>query len=183
LRRLHDDLDVTTIFVTHDQEEALEVADRVVVMNKGQVEQFGSPQEVWEHPASPFVYGFLGDVNLFQGRAHEGEMRIGEDHHALRLSVPEHHGVQNSSALAYVRPYDLEVRRYSPGDEGIIAELSRAIVVGPYARLEFTYSDQIDPQNEKIIEAHVPSTQYLEHRYKEGESFVLTPKRAKVFVV
>ncbi|HYN38818.1 MAG TPA: sulfate ABC transporter ATP-binding protein, partial [Rhodospirillales bacterium] len=65
LRRLHDDLHVTSIFVTHDQEEALEVSDRVVLMNAGQVEQIGSPQDVWDHPASPFVYGFLGDVNLF----------------------------------------------------------------------------------------------------------------------
>jgi len=63
LRRLHDELHVTSIFVTHDQEEALEVADRVVLMNSGKVEQIGSPQQVWDHPASPFVYGFLGDVN------------------------------------------------------------------------------------------------------------------------
>jgi sulfate transport system ATP-binding protein len=68
LRRLHDDLDVTSIFVTHDQEEALEVADRVVLMNSGKVEQVGSPQQVWDNPANPFVYGFLGDVNLFKGR-------------------------------------------------------------------------------------------------------------------
>ena len=77
LRRLHDDLHVTSVFVTHDQEEALEVADRVVLMNSGRVEQIGSPQDVWDHPASPFVYGFLGDVNLFHGRAHEGEVQIG----------------------------------------------------------------------------------------------------------
>ena len=76
LRRLHDELDVTSIFVTHDQEEALEVADRVVLMNAGKVEQVGSPQDVWDHPASPFVYGFLGDVNLFHGRAHEGEVHL-----------------------------------------------------------------------------------------------------------
>jgi sulfate/thiosulfate transport system ATP-binding protein len=76
LRRLHDELHVTSIFVTHDQEEALEVADRVVLMNSGRVEQVGSPQEVWDHPASPFVYGFLGDVNLFHGRAHEGEVHL-----------------------------------------------------------------------------------------------------------
>ena len=70
LRRLHDELHVTSIFVTHDQEEALEVADRIVVMNHGRVEQQGSPQEVYDSPASPFVYGFLGAVNLFHGRVH-----------------------------------------------------------------------------------------------------------------
>jgi len=114
LRRLHDDLHVTSIFVTHDQEEALEVADRVVLMNSGSVEQIGSPQEVWDHPASPFVYGFLGDVNLFHGRAHQGQMLIGGDS-AVSLNSPEHQNVQDSKAFAYVRPHDIEVKRYSTG--------------------------------------------------------------------
>ena len=72
LRRLHDEMHVTSVFVTHDQEEALEVADRVVVMNEGRIEQIGTPEEVYEHPATPFVYGFLGNVNLFHGRIHQG---------------------------------------------------------------------------------------------------------------
>src|SRR5215216_4432556 len=86
LRRLHDELHVTSIFVTHDQEEALEVADRVVVINKGKIEQVGSPQEVWDQPASPFVYGFLGDVNLFHGRADNGAVQLD----GMRLDSPEH---------------------------------------------------------------------------------------------
>ena len=65
LRRLHDEIHVTSVFVTHDQEEALEVADRIVVMNEGRVEQVGTPEEVYDHPATEFVYRFLGDVNLF----------------------------------------------------------------------------------------------------------------------
>src|SRR4029077_6655302 len=89
LRRLHDELHVTSIFVTHDQEEALEVADRVVLMNAGRVEQCGSPQEVWDHPASPFVYGFLGDVNLFHGRLGASAGRDGE--------------------ISFVRPHELDV--------------------------------------------------------------------------
>src|SRR5947208_16835136 len=72
LRNLHNELHVTSIFVTHDQEEALEVADRIVLMNKGKVEQIGAPQDVYEHPASPFVYGFLGNVNVFHGRVKNG---------------------------------------------------------------------------------------------------------------
>src|SRR5213075_2355077 len=65
LRRLHDELHITSIFVTHDQEEALEVADRVVLMDHGRVEQVGAPAEVYEHPTTPFVYGFLGASNRF----------------------------------------------------------------------------------------------------------------------
>ena len=133
LRRLHDDLHVTRIFVTHDQEEALEVADRVVLMNSGVVEQIGSPQDVWDHPASRFVYGFLGDVNLFHGRAHEGEMLIGAGQEGLRLATPELLDAQDAQAFAYVRPHDLAVQRYTAGangsGRGIVAKLTRAIVV------------------------------------------------------
>jgi sulfate/thiosulfate transport system ATP-binding protein len=78
LRRLHDELHITSVFVTHDQEEALEVADTIVVMNHGVVEQIGSPQAVYDHPASPFVYQFLGNVNLFHSRVHAGIAKIGE---------------------------------------------------------------------------------------------------------
>ena len=67
---------ITSVFVTHDQEEALEVADRVVVMNEGRIEQIGTPDEVYEQPASPFVYEFLGKVNLFHGRLHHGRAWI-----------------------------------------------------------------------------------------------------------
>ncbi|PKO63000.1 MAG: sulfate ABC transporter ATP-binding protein [Betaproteobacteria bacterium HGW-Betaproteobacteria-18] len=188
LRRLHDDLHVTSIFVTHDQEEALEVADRVVLMNAGIVEQVGSPQQVWDHPASPFVYGFLGDVNLFHGRAHEGEMLIGEDQQGLRLLTPEHHDVQDSKAFAYVRPHDLDVQRYVVGDStteqprGIVAKLTRAMVIGPIARLELLPLDASAAGSGDIIEAQIPAQHYRELDFKEGDTLVLTPRRAHVFV-
>jgi sulfate transport system ATP-binding protein len=188
LRRLHDDLHVTSIFVTHDQEEALEVSDRVVLMNAGKVEQIGSPQEVWDHPASPFVYGFLGDVNLFHGRAHEGEMLIGEDHQGLRLATPEHSAVQDSQAFAYVRPHDLDVQRYVVGasaaaqPRGIVAKLTRAMVIGPIARLELLPLDSSASGSGDIIEAHIPSQHYRELGFKEGDTLLLTPRRARVFV-
>ncbi len=182
LRRLHEDLDVTSIFVTHDQEEALEVADRVVLMNKGKVEQIGSPQDVWDHPASPFVYGFLGDVNLFHGRAHEGEVQL----EGVRINAPEHASAQDAKAFAYVRPHDIDVQRYTPGAQGIVAELVRAIVIGPIARLELVPKENskliggesIDP----IIEAQMPAQQFRELGLKEGETVVLTPRKARVFV-
>jgi sulfate transport system ATP-binding protein len=181
LRRLHDDLHVTSIFVTHDQEEALEVADRVVLMNSGRVEQIGSPQEVWDHPASPFVYGFLGDVNLFHGRAHEGEMLIGGDN-AVSLDSPEHQHVQDRKAFAYVRPHDIEVKRYQTGDTGIKAKLTRTIVVGPVARLEFEPVDHHDFAKDTVIEAQLSSHLFAEQQYKEGETLVLTPRKARIFV-
>jgi sulfate transport system ATP-binding protein len=156
LRRLHEELDVTSIFVTHDQEEALEVADRVVLMNSGRVEQVGSPQQVWDNPANPFVYGFLGDVNLFKGRSSEGETHT------------------------YIRPHDLDVRRYSTGDTGIIARLERALVVGSVARLELVSND--DSSTPDIIEAEIPANEFRDQRYAEGELLVLTPRKSQVFV-
>ncbi len=190
LRRLHDDLHVTSIFVTHDQEEALEVADRVVLMNSGKVEQIGSPQEVWNHPASPFVYGFLGDVNLFHGRAHEGVVQIGAADQGLHLASPEHHAAQDAKAFAYVRPHDLEVQRYAFGDgtgivakpRGIVAKLSRAILIGPIARLELSRLEPSATGETELIEAHLSAQEYGELDPREGEIFLLTPRKAKVFV-
>lgn len=196
LRRLHEDLNVTSIFVTHDQEEALEVADRVVLMNRGVVEQIGSPQEVWDHPASPFVYGFLGDVNLFHGRAHEGEIHLGAGQDGIRLDSPEHRDAQHAKAFAYVRPHDLDVHRYLPGEragslegqkpsQGIIARLSHAIVVGPTARLELTRIEGAGSAHDgdnAIIEAHIPAQQFHELGLCDGETLVLTPRKARVFV-
>ncbi|HEY6008475.1 MAG TPA: sulfate ABC transporter ATP-binding protein, partial [Geobacteraceae bacterium] len=107
LRRLHDEIHVTSVFVTHDQEEALEVADRVVVMNRGRVEQEGTPEEVYDRPATPFVFDFLGKVNLFHGRVHEGHASLG----GMELASPEHAGAADSPAVGYVRSHDLELER------------------------------------------------------------------------
>ena len=190
LRRLHDELHVTSIFVTHDQEEALEVADRVVVINQGRIEQSGSPQQVWDHPASPFVYGFLGDVNLFHGRADGGQVLLD----GFQIAAPEHAHAQNAKASAYVRPHDLDVQRYTAGSNidadgqsrGIVAKLSRAIVVGPIARLELTPTETNQPADDNgkdnLIEAQISAQQYQEMNLKEGEVLVVTPRRARVFV-
>lgn len=182
LRRLHDELHVTTIFVTHDQEEALEVADRVVVMNKGKIEQAGSPQAVWAHPVSPFVYRFLGDVNLFHGRAHEGVVQIGSHEQGIQLSTPEHQTAQHAKAFAYVRPHDLGVQRYSPQASGIVAKLTRAVVVGPIARLELTPEASSEWASDGIIEAHIPFSQFRDEAMTEGERYVLVPRKASVFL-
>ena len=189
LRRLHDDLHVTSIFVTHDQEEALEVSDRVVLMNHGAVEQVGSPQEVWMHPASPFVYGFLGDANQFHARAHQGQVHIGHGENDIRLDAPEHRHAHNSPALAYVRPHELDVHRYvtdssgtGDGLKGITAKFERAMVMGPIARLELIADgDAINTTNE-IIEAHISSEHFDRLRLHKGERLILRPRAARAFV-
>ena len=154
-------------------------------MNKGKVEQIGSPQEVWDHPASPFVYGFLGDVNLFHGRAHEGEVNV----EGIRIASPEHASAQNAKAFAYVRPHDIDVQPYTAQaalGEGIIAKLDRAIVIGPIARLELIPKDDSRPAGgplvETLIEAQLPAQQYRELGLREGDTVVLTPRKARVFV-
>ncbi len=188
LRRLHDDLHVTSIFVTHDQEEALEVADRVVLMNAGRVEQVGTPQEVWNHPASPFVYGFLGDVNLFHGRAHEGVVHIGTEHQGVHLDSPEHHTTQHSKAFAYVRPHDMQVLRPSAGapasdpGAGILVKLSRSIVIGPIARLELSRLAPAHSGESEVLEAHLSVQEFTALAPREGETLLLRPNRARIFV-
>ena len=191
LRRLHDELHVTSIFVTHDQEEALEVADRVVVINQGKIEQEGTPQQVWDNPASPFVYGFLGDVNLFKGRAQDGRVYLDD---GMQLESAEANGAVSKHAFAYVRPHELAVERYSPGqntDEqgrptGLVVQLTRAIVVGPIARLELIAADDTQATDgasaEQLIEAQIPAQQFHSMGLREGETLVVTPRRAKVFL-
>ena len=112
LRRLHDELSITSVFVTHDQDEALEVADRIAVMNEGRIEQEGTPDEVYDNPANPFVYNFLGNVNLFHGRVHDGKVRVGE--HELAAAEAGH--AEQTNVVAYVRPHDIEISRTQDGE-------------------------------------------------------------------
>jgi sulfate transport system ATP-binding protein len=173
LRRLHDELHVTSIFVTHDQEEALEVADQVVLMNKGRVEQVGAPDEVYNHPSSPFVYGFLGNVNLFHGRVHEGVLDAG----GIVFDAPDHAQAQHAHGVGFVRPHDFEIDRYAPGAEGMIVQLRRAHGIGPLAQLELERDD-----NSELIEAVISNERFAQLKLKEGETLVVRPKRLQVFV-
>jgi sulfate transport system ATP-binding protein len=173
LRQLHDELHVTSIFVTHDQEEALEVADQVVLMNKGRVEQLGTPDAVYNQPASPFVYGFLGNVNLFHGRVNDGVLASGE----AKFAAPQYAGVQGGAGIAYVRPHDLEVERYAPGLEGVAVKLRRAHAIGPLAQLDLERAD-----NAQLIEAVIPNEQYRALNLRDGETLLVKPRRVHVFV-
>ena len=119
LRRLHDEVHVTSVFVTHDQEEAMEVADRIVVMNQGRIEQDGPPDEVYDRPATPFVLQFLGDVNVFHGRLGSAAAKDGD--------------------VAFVRPHELDIVA-AAGPGTVEATLVQALTVGPNTRLELRRS-------------------------------------------
>jgi sulfate/thiosulfate transport system ATP-binding protein len=173
LRRLHDDLHITSVFVTHDQEEALEVADRIVVMNQGRVEQIGTPEEVYDQPASPFVYNFLGNVNLFHGRVHQGRARLGP----LAVEAPEHAEAQDEPATAYVRPYDIDVQRHRNGGTTIEAVVRHVNAVGPVVRLELERNDTGDR-----IDAELTRERYQELALQTGEHVHVKPKKLQVFV-
>ncbi|MGZ8142494.1 sulfate/molybdate ABC transporter ATP-binding protein [Bordetella bronchiseptica] len=174
LRRLHDELHVASVFVTHDQEEALEVADRVVLMNAGRIEQVGSPREVWERPATPFVYGFLGDVNQLHGHATRGVWRLGE----VALPAPDLPEADNQRAIAYVRPHDIDLARAGTAVPGIPVRLNHVYLAGPSAYLELARQD-----DQAIIEAQVPEPLFRSLGLKEGEALLAQPRRARVFAV
>ncbi|HEY3887141.1 MAG TPA: sulfate/molybdate ABC transporter ATP-binding protein [Caulobacteraceae bacterium] len=126
LRRIHDATGVTTIFVTHDQEEALELADRVAILNNGQIEQIGTPAEVHDHPASAFVCGFVGEANRFEGEVAHGVFTAGP------IAAPAS-GVADGAAVAFIRPHDLVV---AGAGEGFETHIARLIAQGPTGRVE-----------------------------------------------
>ncbi len=136
LRRLHSELHVTSVFVTHDQDEALEVANRVVVMNQGRIEQIGTPDDVFHHPATEFVMHFLGDVNTFHGRVNEGTVQFSE----LILPFPETRQQIVGDARVFVRPYDVTIDTKTGNLPGIEARVVRVHSAGPVVRVELVTS-------------------------------------------
>jgi sulfate transport system ATP-binding protein len=131
LRRLHDELRVTSVFVTHDQEEAMEVADYIVVMNRGRVEQIGKPSEVYHEPATPFVFDFLGNVNLFHGPVEDGKLRVGN----MAIQLPAEHS-RLERATIYVRPHQLDVEHRPVTDHYFRARVAHINPAGPIVKIE-----------------------------------------------
>ena len=174
LRRLHDDMHITSVFVTHDQEEALEVADRVVVMNEGRIEQIGTPDEVYEQPASPFVYEFLGNVNLFHSRLHRGRAWIGD----LEVDAPEHAEAEELAAIAYVRPHEIEVERTQNGEAALAAQIVHILSVGPIVRLELVREND---KERHLVHAEISKERFRELQLTKGEKVFIKPRRLDLF--
>jgi sulfate transport system ATP-binding protein len=161
LRRLHDEMHVTSVFVTHDQEEAMEVADRVVVMHDGRIEQQGAPDEVYDRPATPFVLQFLGDVNLFRHVGHGDGAAEG--------------------AVDYVRPHEIDVVA-APTPETWSVTLGQTLTVGPNTRIEFRRDD-----DGSFVDVELARDEYVRLRERlnlmPGCRVYLKPRRVTRFAV
>lgn len=158
LRRLHEQVRVTTIFVTHDQQEAMEVADKIVVMNRGQVEQVGSPDAIYNSPATPFVMSFIGPVNVLPSH--------------LRLF----HGVNLNATnpQIFLRPHDLLIET-TPNSSGTKAKIGHLVNLGWQVEAELIL------EGEHTIQASLSRDQFEKLRLKAGQQVYVTPKEIKSF--
>ncbi|HKD70253.1 MAG TPA: sulfate ABC transporter ATP-binding protein [Candidatus Binataceae bacterium] len=195
LRGLHDELHITSVFVTHDQEEALELADRVVVMNAGRIEQVGTSEEVYHHPASAFVYNFLGNVNLFHGRVENGHVYIGDTAFEAEsrpagdqaVTMAERPGplaangraaqAKADEALLYVRPHllDIELKPNGSGNH-LRATVTRINPAGPQVKVE------LRAQSGDLVQVELGHERFRSLRLSQGTEVFLRPKEARVFV-
>ena len=171
LRRLHEEIHLTSVFVTHDQEEALELADRIVIMNEGRIEQDASPVEVFEHPASAFVMNFLGNVNIFHGRVEQGRALLGP----LAVDYPQHSAAEARPAAGYARPHELDVTRTESGN-GLWAILEIANLAGAVVKLELVDDER------KLLQVEVSRERYEVLNPSIGERLYVRPKKLRVFV-
>jgi sulfate transport system ATP-binding protein len=178
LRRLHEELHITSIFVTHDQDEALEVADRIVLMSKGKVEQAGTAQEVYEQPATAFAYSFLGAVNRFAGRIDGLGLRIGKD--IVPLAQPAI--TDGEEVVAFARPHELDIVADGKHEQGLAVKVNRVLVSGAVARVELTglvgSNGHAEPQH---FEVELTRARLDQLGLRAGQPVRLTSSRLRVF--
>jgi len=171
LRRLHDEIHLTSVFVTHDQDEALELADRVLVMNEGRIEQIGTPDEVFHHPSTEFVVKFLGQVNFFHGRLEGGKVHFA----SVAWDTPQLAQTPAQAARVFIRPHELEVSLERNGAASLEAVITRIHSAGPNVRLELT-----DLAGQRL-HAELTQERYRALNLAVGTTVFLTPRDVKVF--
>jgi sulfate transport system ATP-binding protein len=170
LRRLHDDIQLTSVFVTHDQEEALEVADRVVVMNRGRVEQIGTPDEVFHHPRNEFVLDFLGSVNQFHGRVVEGRAWFGE----VAVDCPP--GLRDAAAVRlFFRPHEIELSTEPVAGPSFAATVAKINSAGATVRLE------LETDSGERIDAEISRERFAAMLVGKGSRVFVIPREARLF--
>ena len=171
LRRLHDDLHISTIFVTHDQEEALEVADRIVVLNRGHVEQVGSPQDVYDHPQTSFVYEFLGAANRLKGSV-DANGFVAQGAAQPIATVANFTG----PAFAYVRPHDLTLFPTASGHrDGIVVDVRRVVTLGGSVRVD------LEGAEGNVLEAELDRETWRGLNLNIGDGVTAVPRVLRVF--
>ena len=175
LRRFHDEFHVTSIFVTHDQEEAFEVADKVVVMNQGRVEQAGSPIDVFEHPANAFVMDFLGNVNKLPVRVEDGRALLGETG-SVELPARMFASTANGRTDAYIRPHELDVSRSADGGNCLLGKVVHVNPAGSVVKVRLLAEDF-----GLMLNVDLTLERYRDLRLKTGDGVYVTPKAAKIF--
>jgi sulfate transport system ATP-binding protein len=158
LRRLHDEVHITSVFVTHDQEEAMEVADEIVVMNKGRIEQIGTPAEIYDHPASPFVMKFIGEVNILPRNA----------------TIFPQNTLDNLGGDIFIRPHELDILLENDGNssKGIV---KRIIHLGWEIQAELLIADNWE------ITAHLNREKFDSLGLRQDQIVYVRPSRVKSF--
>jgi len=175
LRRLHDEIHLTSVFVTHDQDEALELADRVAVMNAGRIEQVGTPDEVFHTPATEFVMHFLGSVNQFRGRLEKGKLRLGTYEYEYDLDAFSSVKVEDDLASVFVRPHDL-ILSAEKNSSSIQANVLKIHSAGARVRVEMrTYETQ------DVLVAEISHQEYRDLHLESGKNVFVTPRNLRVF--
>ncbi len=171
LRRLHDELGITSVFVTHDQDEALEVADEIVVMSQGRIEQVGTPDEVFHHPRTEFVMKFLGEVNTFHGRIDAGSVQFGS------INAPFPHAQQQivGDARVFVRPHDVTIDTKSNGLPSMTAKVQRIRSAGAFVRVE------LRTENGQTLTAELSQDRFATMKLDVGSEVHIRPRHIRVF--
>ena len=170
LRTLHDELHITSIFVTHDQEEALEVADQIVVMNKGNVEQIGSPREVYETPKTPFVFDFLGQANRFEGQNNAGIIQLGED----RIQFEGAKNAAQGEVILFARPDEIRIHA-QPHDNAIQATFIRELWIAGKVVAE------LNDRQGNLIEILLTPDEARAHQFRPNQTVWLSAVNLHLF--
>jgi sulfate/thiosulfate transport system ATP-binding protein len=171
LRRFHDEFHVTSLFVTHDQEEAFEVADQVVVLNQGRVEQTGTPGEVFEHPTNAFVMDFLGNVNVFPVQLQNGRAMMGH----VEMPLPQA-TTGGEEGRVFVRPHELDLSRTRDATSSLEAKITHINPAGSVVKVRL-----MSEEFNLLVNVDVSPERYAEMRLTVGELAYISPKRARIF--
>jgi sulfate transport system ATP-binding protein len=177
LRRLHDDLHISSVFVTHDQEEALEVADRIVLMNKGRIEQVGTPHQIYQEPETSFAFSFIGNVNTFRGKIEGAFLRVGGD----LLPHSQCNFAEGEPVVGYARPHDTEIVADTQETAGVAARINRVLTSGGTSRVELVANGPERGGAKDYFEVEIGSEELSRLALANGQRVRLKSRRLSLY--